>query len=137
MIPSEWHGMLPIGGEIIVVEDDDILRALLADILQDIPAQFSLFATADEAYEHVLVTELHCPLLLTDYGLPGRLNGSQLALNFQARWPGIAIILTSGYDIDPQTLPADFAYLPKPWTGQQLVELIADLLQPGFPVGQR
>jgi DNA-binding NtrC family response regulator len=39
-------------------------------------------------------------LLFTDLGLPGKLNGRQLAEAATARYPGLKVLLTTGYARD-------------------------------------
>lgn len=129
-----WKGKLPVSGEIVVVEDDDILREVLEDALSDLRAKVVIFSTADAAFKHVLDSHGHCSVLITDHGVPGRLNGTQLAETFRAKWPSIGLIVTSGYALDPESLPRDTVYLQKPWAINQLISAIAMLVQPGVPV---
>jgi len=44
-----WKGLLPIHGEIIVIEDDPTLRSLMEDIVAEIGAKVVAFDTADDA----------------------------------------------------------------------------------------
>lgn len=134
MIPAKLQGMLPINGDIVVVEDDDILRPLMVDILSGIRAKIVAFPTADDALMHVLDSHGHCSVLIADHGVPGQLNGTELAAMFRAKWPRIAVIVTSGYELEPETLPDGVAYLQKPWAVDQLIKTIANMLQPGIPV---
>ncbi|MDB6142959.1 MAG: response regulator [Pseudomonas sp.] len=134
MAHVDWNGMLPINGEIVVVEDDDILRPLMVDILSEIRAKTVAFRTADDALGYVLESHGHCSVLITDHGLPGQINGTKLADMLRAKWPEIEVILTSGYELDPGTLPSGVTYLQKPWTVTQLIETVGLLLQPGKPV---
>jgi DNA-binding NtrC family response regulator len=131
---TDWNGLLPISGDIVVVEDDEILRPLMADILSGIRAKVVTFVTADDALMHVLDSHGHCSLLIADHGVPGQLRGTELAAMFKAKWPRIAVIVTSGYELDPRSLPEGVAYLQKPWAVTELMTTIGDLLQPGIPV---
>lgn len=45
----------------------------------------------------------------------------------------IAAILTSGYQLDPATVPPAAIYLHKPWSLDDLVMAVASLLQPDYP----
>ena len=49
-------------------------------------------------------------------------------------WPSITAILTSGYLIDPATVPFSTIYLHKPRSLDDLVIEVASLLQPGYPI---
>ena len=129
---AEWTGMLPINGEIVVVEDNDILRQLMADILMGIRAKVVLFERADDALMHVLDSHGHCSLLLADHSVPGQILGLQLAQMFRSKWPNIPVILTSGYEQEFFELPEGVVFLQKPWPVGKLVETVASLLQPGI-----
>lgn len=133
---TEWKGVLPIEGVIIVVEDDDTLRAIMAEILEDIGAASQSFCTADEALIHMLTTTDKLALVVADYGVPGQLNGAEFLSMVAQRWPGLPLILTSGYELEASVLPKDVIYLQKPWPIDALVVAIAEQLQPGVEVGR-
>lgn len=133
MIPAELLGMLSINGDIVVVEDDDILRPLIVDMLSVMDAQVLAFTTADDALSHVRDHNGHCSMLIADHGLPGGVTGTKLAEIFRANWPTVAVIVTSGYELEPSTLPNGVAYLQKPWGIDHFIRIIAALLQPGAP----
>lgn len=129
-----WEGMLPIPGEIVVVEDDPMLCGLMADILAEIGGRSRVFQTADDALTYMLGSRIHCPLIVVDHGLPGQLKGIEFITMVESKWPSVKSILTSGYAIDPRTIPRSTIYLHKPWSLEALVIAIATLLQPGSPV---
>lgn len=132
----DWKGMLPVNGEIVLVEDDYILRPLMMDILQGIQARCVAFETGDDALMHVLASHGDCALLVADHGLPGQIQGIELAQMFKAKWPQIPVILTSGYVLHPDDLPEGVVYLQKPWDIDVFVRKIGDLLQPGAAVSR-
>lgn len=82
MISAESQGPLPISGDIVVVEDDDILRPIMLDILSGMLANTVAFGTADDALMHVLENRGSCSVLIADHGVPGQLNGTELATMF-------------------------------------------------------
>ncbi|MDD1965895.1 response regulator [Pseudomonas putida] len=129
---ADWAGMLPISGEVVVVEDNDVLRQLMADILMGMRAKVVLFERADDALMHVLDSHRHCSLLLAEHGVPGQILGLQLARMFRSKWPKIPVILTSGYEQESSDLPEGVVFLIKPWPVGKLVQTIASLLQPGI-----
>ena len=49
-----WEGILPIQGEIIIIEDDPTLRSLMVDIVAEIGAEAVAFNTADDALTYLL-----------------------------------------------------------------------------------
>lgn len=131
---ANWEGLLPIVGDVVVVEDDEILRALMIDILDDIGASSQAFGSADDALMHMLSGRDKCVMVIADHGVPGQIKGTEFASMVAQKWPGTPTILTSGYELDASTVPAGVIYLQKPWSVDLLVLAIAELLQPGVPV---
>jgi DNA-binding NtrC family response regulator len=129
-----WEGILPIQGEVVVVEDDPTLRSLMVDIVAEIGAKALAFETADDALTHLLQAHEQCRLVIADHGVPGQIQGIEFIEMVRSRWPTIAAILTSGYLLDPETVPASTIYLHKPWSLDDLVIAVASLLQPDSPI---
>lgn len=132
-----WEGMLPIAGQVIVVEDDPTLQALMVDILEEIGAKALAFGTADDALTYLLQTFEQCSLVIVDQGLPGQIQGTEFIELVKSKWPSVAAILVSGYQIEPATVPATTIYLHKPWPLDDMVIAVASLLQPAHPVQKR
>ncbi|SDJ52836.1 response regulator [Pseudomonas abietaniphila] len=131
---TNWEGILPIEGSIVVVEDDDILRTVMTEILTDIGAHYVAFVTADDALIHMLKNADGTALVIADHGVPGQIRGAEFLSMVAQRWPGLPSILTSGYELDASLVPEKTVYLQKPWSIDVLVIAIAELLQPGIPV---
>lgn len=130
----KWEGFLPIVGSVIVIEDDPTLRALMEEIVSEVGGKAISFGTADDALTYLLQTHEQCRLVIADHGVPGQIQGIEFIEMVGSRWPSIAAILTSGYLIDPEAVPALSIYLHKPWSLDDLVIAIATLLQPGIPI---
>ena len=133
---AAWQGMLPITGDVVIVEDDPILRPLMGDILKDLRIESLAFETADDALMHALNQHGRCGLLIADHSVPGQIQGTELATMFRSKWPEIPIIVTSGYELETATLPDGVAYLQKPWSVDTLISTIAAVVQPGVPVSR-
>ena len=86
--------------------------------------------TADDALIYLLEAHDQCRLVIADHGVPGQIQGIELIEMVKGRWPCIAAILTSGYLIDPTTVPPSTIYLHKPWSLDDLVIAVASLPQP-------
>ena len=108
---------------IVVVEDDLVLQVLIADIVTESGTHCHAFTTCDEALQYLLDGN-PCQAVITDHGVPGKLQGLDLLVEVQERWPAVHGVLTSGYDLADLTLPPNCVYLPKPWT---LIALLAAL----------
>jgi DNA-binding NarL/FixJ family response regulator len=104
------------------------------DIVAEIGAKALAFETADDALTHLLQAHEQCRLVIADHGVPGQIQGIEFIEMVRSRWPTIAAILTSGYLIDPETVPASTIYLHKPWSLDDLVIAVASLLQPDSPI---
>lgn len=129
-----WEGLLPILGEIIVVEDDPTLLMLMVDIVSEIGATVRQFDTADDALTYLLQNHEKCRMVIADHEVPGQIQGTEFVEMVKGRWPSIEAILTSGYALDLSTLPPATIYLHKPWSLDELVVSVATLLQPGHPL---
>ena len=80
---------------VLVVEDEMILRMRAVDIVEDAGFCPSEAINADEAIS-VLESRSDISLLLTDIQMPGSIDGLKLAHAVHERWPSIKIILVSG-----------------------------------------
>lgn len=110
---------------VLVVEDEILIRVLIADELR--AAGFSVVeaATGAEALSY-FQAGVQVDLVLSDIELPGALNGVDLIRRLRADAPDLPTVLTSGHS--PGVHAAD-AFLPKPYDVGQVVALVAALLQ--------
>ncbi|HEU0060780.1 MAG TPA: response regulator [Hyphomicrobiaceae bacterium] len=81
---------------ILVVEDDDDVRAYSKEILRELGYSILEAATGAAALR-VLDAHPGIDLLFTDVGLPGGMNGRQLADEARRRRPDLKILFTTGY----------------------------------------
>jgi DNA-binding NtrC family response regulator len=130
----QWEGFLSIEGSVIVIEDDPNLRALMEEIVSEVGGKAISFKTADDALTYLLQTHEQCRLVIADHGVPGQIQGIEFIEMVSGRWPSIAAILTSGYLIDPESVPDSSIYLHKPWSLDDLVFTMATLLKPGIAI---
>ncbi|CAD0322789.1 Response regulator receiver protein CpdR [Xanthomonas hortorum pv. gardneri] len=80
---------------ILLVEDDDAIRAMTEDILGDEGYQVVATADAEHALEQ-LNTSRPFDLLLSDICLPG-MNGRDLADKDRFLYPALPIVFMTGY----------------------------------------
>jgi CheY-like chemotaxis protein len=81
---------------ILVVEDNDLLAASVATMLRDQGYRVVTASNAAAALQ-LLDTNPEVRLLFTDVGLPGGMNGRQLADEARRRLPGLLVLFTTGY----------------------------------------
>jgi PAS domain S-box-containing protein len=89
---SRWTGTETI----LLVEDDDTLRAYAAGILQELGYHVLNASHGASALETLGRAE-HIDLLLTDVVMPGGLNGRQLADKAVAKRPDLRVLYMTGY----------------------------------------
>jgi PAS domain S-box-containing protein len=121
----------PASGSILVVEDEAAVRRVVSGILRQQGFRVAEAGSAEEALT-VAATLPDLDLLLTDEMMPG-LRGSQLAERLIRDRPALRVLFMSGYTDQPPTgssfqgVPS--AFLPKPFSQQTLLELVARLLR--------
>lgn len=119
------------GGEtILVVEDDDGVRALSVMLLEHHGYRVLEAANGTDALE-VLERE-QIDLLFTDVLMPGRFTGPELALEARRRRPGLKVLFTSGYTENAMTeqdrLGQGAPLISKPYDGAELGSKIRAVL---------
>jgi two-component system, cell cycle sensor histidine kinase and response regulator CckA len=115
----------------LLVEDDLIVRRLLQKTLGR--AGFSVVTAADanEALE-VLRSGTAVDVLISDMMLPG-MNGAELIEEAKRIVPGIKTVLVSGYSSADLEIPADYAFLEKPFTPDALIATLRDFYGHAMP----
>jgi signal transduction histidine kinase len=81
---------------ILVVEDEDSVRALTTETLRDLGYRV-LEAGDGPSALRILRAEPAVRLLFTDVGLPGGMNGRQLADSARQLRPDLSVLFTTGY----------------------------------------
>jgi CheY-like chemotaxis protein len=109
----------------LIVDDEPAVRALATDILSD--AGFDTIATADANQAlHVLAHDAdNVDVLFTDVRMPGGMTGLELARAAKRTWPGLRVIMISGY-FAGYFPSAEF--LRKPWSAAELVSRVEQVI---------
>ncbi len=117
------------GAVVLIVEDEPLIRFNVLDVLEEVGHQALEAGSADEAMV-LLKTRNDVDILFTDVNMAGSMDGIQLAKRVRAMRPNIGIIITSGLvRLDPMSLPANTAFLPKPYQHETLISTIASLIR--------
>jgi two-component system, cell cycle sensor histidine kinase and response regulator CckA len=116
----------------LVVEDQAAIRRTIVRSLQRAGFNVIDVRSAEDALSVVEELDTKLDLLVTDVVLPG-LNGVKLAERLRDRQPDLRVLMCSGYTGDDQQageipLGPNTAFLPKPFTGSDLVEAATCLL---------
>jgi CheY-like chemotaxis protein len=103
-----------------------------ADILEDAGFEVIEASTAPAALGIIEKRE-DVKAVFTDIDMPGGMNGLELAAIVHARWPDIALVVTSGvYRPGADNLPADGVFIGKPYPAQAPVRVIRELIRMHF-----
>jgi CheY-like chemotaxis protein len=123
--------------DILVIEDDPIMREALADWLH--AAGYSVRTAADGSAGLAAVRFAPPRLVITDIHMPGT-NGAAVISELKQHYPQVAIIAISGLFNSGQGLDAEAAIalgaaraLAKPFKRAELLRALAELLGPSAP----
>jgi PAS domain S-box-containing protein len=112
---------------ILVVEDDEIVRATAVETLQELGFTVLQATNADHALA-VVESGVKIDLLFTDVVMPGTLRSPELARRAKQILPDIAVLFTSGYTenaiVHAGRLDHGVELLSKPYSSSQLVQKI-------------
>lgn len=116
-------------GQIVLVEDDNQVRALAVRSLSKAGYQVRPYASGESA---LASEELDtCDLLVTDVVMPG-MDGASLARAALSRRADLPVLFMSGYTDDKLSafdLDRDCRFLAKPFTPLQLQAMVAHILE--------
>jgi len=84
------------GETVLVVDDEPTVRMLVSDVLEDL-GYIAIEVADGAAGLRVLQSDDRIDLLVTDVGLPGGMNGRQVADAGRALRPGLKVLFITGY----------------------------------------
>jgi PAS domain S-box-containing protein len=123
------------GETILLVEDEDELRAFAAEALEDLGYRV-LEAWDAETALNLLDREGHIALLFTDVVLPGGTNGRALADEIVRRLPETRVLFTTGYTrnaiVHQGRLDPGVHLLGKPFSYSELAVKVRRVLDGGL-----
>ncbi|MBV1910253.1 MAG: nitrogen regulation protein NR(I) [Kangiellaceae bacterium] len=110
---------------VLLVDDDDSIRWVLNEALEDMGLQVTQTNTADEAINFLQAN--HYDLLVSDVRMPGR-SGIELLHFCQQNYPDLpVIIMTAHSDLDSAVTAytkGAFDYLPKPFDLDEVSDIV-------------
>jgi len=129
-LPTTTHPPMSRNASILVVEDQDEVRQLLSDSLEEFGHEVRTVGTAEEAIE-LLKQDNRIEVLVTDISLPGRMTGLDLVRRARELMPDLKILTISG-NASEAFIKAPYldrlAFLPKPFRLSDLNKAVAELL---------
>jgi signal transduction histidine kinase/CheY-like chemotaxis protein len=119
----------PFEGHVLLVEDDDEVAALAAEMLKSIGFGVTRVAGAAAALG-ALANERPVSLVFSDIMMPGGMSGVELAREIRIRRPALPVLLTTGYQEAAAGAARDgIGVLLKPYSMEALAGAIAAQLK--------
>lgn len=118
---------------VLVVEDDEAVQGLVADVVNDGGFEPATARTGEEAITLLKGHQTHYCALVTDINLLGRLNGWEVARAAREIDPNFPVVHMTGAAADEwavQGVPNSIL-LRKPFAPAQIVTAISQLLNVG------
>jgi CheY-like chemotaxis protein len=120
------------GETVLIVDDEPSVRMLIGETLAELG--YAAIESGDGASAlQVLRSDARIDLLVTDVGLPGGMNGRQVADFARSVRPDLKVLFITGYAekvvIGNSGLDQGMAILPKPFAMDGLANRIKELLR--------
>ncbi|AMB86499.1 hybrid sensor histidine kinase/response regulator [Pseudomonas agarici] len=134
--PGVRHSPLPAleamaGETVLVVDDEAQVRMLEVELLEERGYKV-LEASDGVAGLKILQSPIRIDLLVSDVGLPGGMNGRQLAELARRTRPGLKVLFVTGYAensvICDSGLPPGMQVMAKPFTLDDLANRVRELI---------
>ncbi len=122
-----------VGETVLVIDDEPTVCMLVTEVLQDLG--YAAIEAGDGASGlRILQSDVRIDLLITDVGLPGGLNGRQVADAARTLRPGLKVLFMTGFAenavLNHGHLDRDMHVLTKPFAMDAMARRIKDLLAP-------
>ncbi len=117
---------------ILVVEDEEALRPVLVRVLSDLGYRVHSAGTVADALDVVARENGRPDLLVTDMVLPGRGQGTDLAMKLRESWPDLPVVFMSGYTqsgvVRDGRVVEGVNFLQKPFAPDSLAVMVRSVL---------
>ena len=115
---------------ILVVEDEVLIRLVIADYLRDCGYKVHEAVSGEEAIAILQAPEVSIDVVFSDVEMPGSMDCFALARWVRANKPGLEVILTSGIERSADiaaTLCEAGPLMKKPYSSQDVVDRLRQL----------
>jgi two-component system, cell cycle sensor histidine kinase and response regulator CckA len=124
--------IIPKGSEtILIVDDEELIRQLGADILEDVGYKIILAAGGEEAIQIYQENRKEIALVILDMVMPG-LGGKETILKLKEIDPKIKVLLSSGYSTNEgvgEILKEGVGgFIQKPYRDEELIGKVREIL---------
>nr|WP_091713910.1 PAS domain-containing sensor histidine kinase [Methylobacterium phyllostachyos] len=125
------------GETVLIVDDEPTVRMLVSDILEDL-GYTAIEAGDSAAGLKMLQSDVRIDLLITDVGLPGGMNGRQMADAARVSRPDLRVLFITGYAenaiLGNGHLSPGMAVLTKPFAIETMAARIRSMIEAGRDV---
>jgi signal transduction histidine kinase len=128
-LPNEAAPSTATGGTVLFVEDDPLVREAVIPALGQAGFTVRVATNAEDALT-LLESENQIDVIFSDIMMPGRINGIDLAQTVQGRYPGIKVILATGYT-DQHVKQEGVTLIGKPYEITEVVCLLQEAIDSG------
>jgi signal transduction histidine kinase len=112
------------GYRVLVVEDNDDVGQFSTELLEDLGYMVRRADNADSALAILAEDEFAADLVFSDVIMPG-MNGVELAGLIRERYPGLPVVLTSGYsNVLAENAHRGFELIQKPYSVESLSRIL-------------
>ncbi|GLS71731.1 PAS domain S-box protein [Methylobacterium tardum] len=120
------------GETVLIVDDEPSVRMLVTEVLEDLGYTAIEAADAQSGLK-VLQSDVRVDLLVTDVGLPGGMNGRQMADAARVKRPDLKVLFITGYAENAAVgnghLEPGMAVLTKPFVMETLASRIREMIE--------
>ena len=120
------------GETVLVIDDEDAIRMLIADVLEE--AGYRVLSAPDGPTGlKILQSDVRIDLLVTDVGLPGGVNGRQVADAARTTRPDLKVLFVTGYAenavVGNGHLDPGMQVITKPFGMSALASRVRDIIE--------
>lgn len=116
---------------ILLVEDEALIREIMAESLSDDGFEVIQAASGDEAIALAEGDDWPIDALVTDFHMPGDADGAEVAAHLRILHPSLPVIIASGRpDVIARCWDPELGYrfLGKPYLPRHLLAMLRDVL---------
>ena len=125
------------GYRVLVVEDNDDVGQFSTELLEDLGYSVKRVANANAALAILSEDEFSADLVFSDVIMPG-MNGVELAGVIRDRYPGLPVVLTSGYsNVLAENAHRGFELIQKPYSVESLSRILRKAIAEQGSVGAK
>ncbi|EHH68774.1 PAS domain-containing protein [Gluconobacter morbifer] len=121
------------GRTVLVVDDEDTVRLVVRDVVEDLGGHVLCAADGPSVFQIIeQQPDLSPSVLISDIGMPGGMNGRQVAERLLLRFPSMKVLFITGYAeqsvLGERLLQPGCALLVKPFSVETLIAKLVQLV---------